>query len=233
MVGGGLRVDQVGRQPSGVAPEQDVGQRAVAPHEPVEVQLHEQDSGRVEESVLLVGAPLARQEIGVRQGEVEVAGHDDALEGLAAAVGTVGHGGHGDNRGHGPVRHLPEEAVLAASGLVADLLQRVDPPGELDEAHEVAGRAPCHAHEARVVPLAEGQVPVEVEKVDVAAGGRQLELHAILPVAAHRHALATRRLSSHLRRPPLRRPPRIDTLHAWLPLPTSPSPPPPCTWPGR
>ena len=76
-----LDVDHVRHQLAGVAAEQDVRQRAVAPEEPGQVEPHEQADERVEQPVAEVRdrEALAGEQVAVRQRVVEVAGDEQAV----------------------------------------------------------------------------------------------------------------------------------------------------------
>ena len=86
-----LDVDDVRLQRAGVAAEQGVRQRAVAPEEAGQVEPHEQADEGVEEAVAEVRdrQPAPRQQRAVRQRVVEVAGDQQAVA-VAGALGDDG-----------------------------------------------------------------------------------------------------------------------------------------------
>ena len=67
-----LGVDEVGRVGVCVAPEKRVGQGDVAPVKPQKVQTHEQDGKRLNEFLRLARHHVLREELAVRQRELEV-----------------------------------------------------------------------------------------------------------------------------------------------------------------
>ena len=121
-----LGVDQPRRERSGVAAEQRVGQRAVAPEEPGEVQAHQQLGERVEQRL-----PQARQRHPAEQGPVrqrvlEVLGDHRVVEALAVVAGPAG--GHADrlDHGHAALFEGAQQPVLARGQLAGQLLDGVD-----------------------------------------------------------------------------------------------------------
>ena len=80
----GLGVDEVGGERAGIAPEERVRERAVAPEEAAEVEPDEQLRARVEQAAAQVGHAAAREERPERQRVVEVARDQDRLEPFAA-----------------------------------------------------------------------------------------------------------------------------------------------------
>ena len=80
----GLGVDEVGGERAGVAPEERVRERAVAPEEPAQVQSGEQLDEPVQEMRAQVGDAGAGEEHAVRQRVVEVARDQDRVEVVAA-----------------------------------------------------------------------------------------------------------------------------------------------------
>ena len=85
----GLGVDQVGGERARVAPEQRVGQRAVAPEEADQVQPDEQHGQRVEQPCDRVRADVRGEQRPVRQRELQVPGDQDRVERLAVGVHAV------------------------------------------------------------------------------------------------------------------------------------------------
>ena len=90
----GLGVDEVGRERAGVAAEQRVRERHVAPEEPHDVQPHEQHRERVDEAGRGVGPKRLREQRPVGQREPQVPRDEHGLQRVALVVGAVGD--HGD-----------------------------------------------------------------------------------------------------------------------------------------
>ena len=87
----GLGVDEVGGQRAGVAAEQRVRQRAVAPEEPGEVQPDEQAGQRVEQPDPQLGqvAPGEQRAVGLR--ELQMPGDQQSAELLAVVGDAIDH----------------------------------------------------------------------------------------------------------------------------------------------
>ena len=85
----GLSVDQVGRERSGVAPEQGVGQRYVTPQEADQMQPRQQHDHGVDQPVDGV-LPYAAVEQGpIRQRELQMPGDQNRVERLTLCVDYV------------------------------------------------------------------------------------------------------------------------------------------------
>ena len=82
----GLRVDEVGRELAGIAAEQHVGQRHVAPVEAGQVQAHQQHGDRVDEGRHVLGGHAAAEQAPVGQRELEVLRDQCRRQVIAAAV---------------------------------------------------------------------------------------------------------------------------------------------------
>ena len=142
---------------AGVAAEQRVRQRAVAPEEAGQVEPHEQADEGVEQAVAEVRdrQPAPRQQRAVRQRVVEVAGDQQAV----AVAGALGDDGDDDRPSAGGPRRAPRSrrysrwARWSGSSLTTyDVRWRA--VAELDEPHDVAVQAE-HAVHVRQVPVVE------------------------------------------------------------------------------
>ena len=94
----GLGVDEVGGEGAGVAAEEGVRERHVAPEEADDVQAHEQHGERVDEPGRGVGPQALREQRAVGQRELQVAGDEHDVERLAVGVGAVGDDGDAARR---------------------------------------------------------------------------------------------------------------------------------------
>ncbi len=159
-----LRVDEVGREGLGVASEERVGQRHVAPVEADEVQAHEQHGEGVDEPGRGVRLECLAEERAVGQRELQVLGDEHGLEALAVRVRAARDDPHGHDARHVHAAELAQELVLAVGDGLADLLDRDDAPGHAHEAHDVAGDTAGKGCEHLVGPLLERDVPGEVEQ---------------------------------------------------------------------
>jgi hypothetical protein len=159
---GGLGVDQVGHHRSGVAPEEDVGERGVAPEHPSQVEPDEQHHGGVDQH-LSGGRGVPADHVPVGQRVVEVP--RDQRGDVARPPGP--HETHWLDHGQPAVDQHPQRAVLGFGVGGVGLLQRVDPVVVADEAHDVTTDAVGHGHQPLVVPLGQGHGPRQVEEVRV------------------------------------------------------------------
>jgi hypothetical protein len=137
----GLGVDEVRRKGAGVAAEQGVGQRAVAPVEAGVVQAHEQHRQRIDQPVGRVGAKGLGEQRAVGQRELQVARDQRGIERPTSGVDAAEHDPDRLHAGHVQSLELAQQAVLAAGEGLAHLLDRVDRALEAHEAHHVAGDA--------------------------------------------------------------------------------------------
>ena len=170
----GLGVDEVRGQRAGVAAEERVRERAVAPEEAAQVQAREQLDERVQEVRAQVGDAAAGEERAVGERVLEVARDQDGVQVVAAA---------GDDPDRLDDRQaLPLEAAqqrpLAARRALGQLLQRVERAVVLDEAHDVAADAADQVDEPLRLPLLERLAPRQVEEVRMAGARDELEVAA-------------------------------------------------------
>ena len=122
----GLGVDEVGGEGAGVAAEQGVGQRDVAPQEADQVQPGQQDDHRVDEPVDGVLADAAAEQRAVGQRELQVLGDEDGVERVAGGVQPCGDDADGlDRRGVQP-GEVAQQPVLVLGEVLQHLLDRVD-----------------------------------------------------------------------------------------------------------
>jgi hypothetical protein len=152
----GLRVDQVGLQRAGVVPEQRVGQRAVAPEEPGQVQPDQQLDQRVQQPVGRLAAAWPGEHGPVGGGVGEKPRDQDRVH-LGTAV-------HRDpdyvDRGDAQLVQRPQQRVLAAGQPFGQLLERVQYAVVLDETDDVpVDPALADLHQPLVLPVRQGLVP--------------------------------------------------------------------------
>ena len=120
-----LDVDDERRQRTGVAAEQRVRQRAVAPEEPGQVKAYEQPDEGVEEALAEIGdaQPATRQQRAVRQRVVEVAGDEQAVP----LTGPFGDGGDDVDGRQLVLVQAAQQPVLAEHEMVGKFLDDVGP----------------------------------------------------------------------------------------------------------
>ncbi len=169
-----LGVDEVCRERAGVAPEERVRERAVAPEEPAQVQAREQLDERVQEVRAQVGDAGAREQSAVGQGVVEVPGDQDRVE----IVAPRGHDPDGLDDGERLSLQAAEERPLAPGGALRQLLDRVQRAVVLDEANDMAADPAHHGDEPVRLPVFERRLPGQVEKARMARAGDQLKRRA-------------------------------------------------------
>ena len=153
-----LGIDQVGRERAGIAPEERVGERAVAPEEAREVDAHEQLGERVEQAVAQVGTPgpLKSRRYGSEKSRCRVIS-------TASAPGGPRPGARDDADGldhrHDLVGQLAQQPVLVPRDARRQRLERVEHVAVADEAHDVAVDAARHLDDALALPLGERLAP--------------------------------------------------------------------------
>ena len=167
-----LGVDEVRRQRAGVAAEERVRERAVAPEEAAQMQAREQLDEPVQEVRAQVGDAAAGEERAVGERVLEVARDQHGVQVVAAA---------GDDPDRLDDRQaLPLEAAqerpLAAGRTLGQLLQRVERAVVLDEAHDVAADAADQVDEPLRLPLLERLAPRQVEEVRMTGARDEVEV---------------------------------------------------------
>ncbi len=168
----GLGVDEVGGERAGVAAEERVRERAVAPEEAADVQPREQLGERVQQMRAQVGERGAAEERAVGKRVLEVARDQDRVE---VVVASGDDADRLDDRQRLALE-APQQRPLAARRPLGQLLQRVERAVVLDEAHDVAADAADQVDEARRLPLLERLLPRQVEEARVARARDQLEV---------------------------------------------------------
>ncbi len=133
----GFGVDRIGLQLAGVAAKERIGERAIAPIEPGQVQAHEQAGHRVEQPLAVALEALVHEERAVGQGAVEVARDEHAVV-FACAGGAHPRVASRDHRRQPPVLHSTQQRILALRQSRRQFLERVDRVLILDEEHLVA-----------------------------------------------------------------------------------------------
>ena len=159
---GGLGVDQVRGDRARVRAEQCVGQRAIAPVEPGEVQPGEQFDHRVDQLVGGVAGVAVGEDVAVGHRVVEEPGDQDRVLFLPVSGPPLpADPQHGDG-GHPHGLQLAQQAVFASGESLADLLEREHHAVDLDEPHDVAGDAAVrHLEQPVVDPVGQRDVPRE------------------------------------------------------------------------
>ena len=176
----GLRVHEVRREGARVAPEQGVGQGAVAPVEARRVHPHQQGCECVQQPAGGVRAQRRGEERAIGQRELQVPGDQRRVERLAVVVDPAGEHAHCLDGGQVAALQLAQEAVLPQRDLLAHLLDGVHAPAEPDEAHDVARDAAGEDDELVLRPVLERQVPRQVEQRRVTGNRQQLQGHAAM-----------------------------------------------------
>jgi hypothetical protein len=144
---------------AGVAAEERVRERAVAPEDAGEVQPDEELGEAGADRLLRARQGLALEHEPVRERELEIA-RDQHRRQLAAV---------GDDADHLDRRHLRllerrEQPVLAPRERLRQLLERVQPPVQLDEPDDVAADPAGRVDEAILRPRLERQRPRQREQ---------------------------------------------------------------------
>ena len=170
-----LGVQHVRGQRAGVAAEEQVRERAVAPEEADEVQADEGLDERVEERVLRRRPDPPREHEPVRERELEVARDQDGLELLAARRVAVGDDADRLDHRHLLVLELGQQPILPPSEPRRQLLQREEGAAELDEADDVPVDPPRDLDEAIRRPLLERLLPRQLQQARVRRAGDEPE----------------------------------------------------------
>ena len=108
----GLGIDQVGRERAGIAPEERVGERAVAPEEAREVDAHEQLGERVEQALRRSATPGPLKSGRYGQREVEVPGDQHGLRLLPVRARRARDDADGLDHRHDRIGQLAQQPVL-------------------------------------------------------------------------------------------------------------------------
>ena len=173
----GLGVDQVGRERPGIAQEERVGQRAVVPREPEQVQPDDEQDQRVEQPLPRVGAERGLDQRPVGQRERQVAGDQRGRQVLAVGVHPPGDDPHRlDARGAEPAE-VEQQLVLALREGLLDLLDREHRPVDAHEPHGVPRDAARHRHGVLGGPLLQGGAPGQEQQVRLRRCGRGAQRH--------------------------------------------------------
>jgi hypothetical protein len=155
----GLGVDQIGGERAGVAPEQCVGQRHVAPQEPGQVQPGQQHDHRVDQPVDRVLADAAGEQRAVRQRELQMLGDQHRVQRLTGRIEPGGdHADRLDRRGVQPVE-VAQQPVFVDREVLQHLLDRVDLGADPDEADHVPGDAAGQRDQTLGRPVLQRHVP--------------------------------------------------------------------------
>ncbi len=182
----GLGVDQVGRERPRVAQEERVGQGAVVPGEPQQVQADDEQHQRVEQPFPRVDAERGLDQGAVGQRERQVAG--DQRGGQVLAVGVHPPGDDPDRldaRGAEPAE-VEQELVLALREGLLDLLDREHRTVDAHEPHGVPRDAARHRHGVLGGPLLQGDAPGQEQQVRLRRCGRGAQRHGGSSVGGRR-----------------------------------------------
>ena len=164
-----LRVDEVSGEAAGIAPEEGVRERRVAPEEPGHVQADEQLGARVEHAFAQVAHGPALEQRPERQRVVEVTRDQDGLE--LRAPHDADHLHDRDTL----VGEPPQQVPLALGQPLGQLLERIQLPVVVDEADDVPADAADEGDDPLRLPLRELLVPREVEEARMPRACVQLE----------------------------------------------------------
>ena len=197
----GLGVHEVGGELAGVAAEQDVGQRDVAPVETGEVQPGEQRHHGIQQPVDGVELHARVEQCAVGQREREVPGQEDGVQRAAVVVGATQDHPHRFHGGDVEAAQFGELAVLVDGHLLQDLLGGEDVVTHLDEPHDVAGDASGQCHEVDGRPVLQGDVPRQPDEIDIRFGGEEPGHVVSLVLRPETATRARRRVRGHGRGP--------------------------------
>ena len=167
----GLRVDEVRRERAGIAPEEGIRKRAVAPEEAAQMQACKQLGKRVQQVRAQVGDAAARKENAIRQRVVEMTRDQRRVE-IVAARGDDPDGL--DDRQTLPLQ-APQQRPLAPGRALGELLDGVERAVVFEEADDVAADPTDQRDEALRLPVLERGAPGQVEEARVARARDQLE----------------------------------------------------------
>ena len=187
----GLSVDQVRGQGSGVPPEEGVRERAVAPEEAGQMQPDEQLHQCVEQPGVQVADAAHGEERPVGEAELQVPGDQDGPQLIAVRIARRAFFGRkpcgwypafADDPDHLYHRHrccrqLTQQPVLALGKPGRQLLERVEDPVVVNEAHDVTADPARHFHDSRRAPLRQRLVPRQVQEVRPRLARQHLEAH--------------------------------------------------------
>ena len=167
----GLSVHQERGERVGVAQEQDVRQRDIAPVETGEVQTHHQHGQGVDQTFGRVRTQVAGEQGTVRQRELQMPGDQNRLQRLTFTGMTARH--HGDRLDGGQFELLQtaQQLVLALGDVAGDLLHGVHGIADVHETHDVAGDASGQIGEQFVRPGSQRLLPRQGEHLRVRARG--------------------------------------------------------------
>ncbi len=148
-----LGIDEVGRERAGVAPEERVRERAVAPEEAREVDAHEQLGERVEQAVAQIGHAGPAEQAAIGQREVEMPRDQHRLGLVPVGLGVLRDDADGVDDGHDRVVERAQQAVFEPRDPRRQRLERVEALAVADEAHDVAVDAARDLDQAIALPV--------------------------------------------------------------------------------
>ena len=177
----GFGVHEVGGELAGVAPKQRVRQGDVAPIEADEVQAHEQQRERVDEATRRVLAHREGKERAVGEGELQVLGDEHRVELFAVHSDAARDDRNRVDRRVRPGASRSRSMSYSWWATVSPIsLTARTRPGQVHEAHDVAGNAARQGSEKRRRPLLQRNVPREVEERGLGRGSRNVQSHALI-----------------------------------------------------
>jgi hypothetical protein len=168
-----LRVDKMGGKRAGVATEERVRERAIAPEEAGEMESHEQLSERTADDGFWGRQHPPAEDEAIRERELEHTRDDHRIE-----VASLDDEPDGVDSRHTTLAQIDEEPVLAFGDALRQLLQRVVRPVQVDEPNDVAADAARDLDNQVLGPFLEGQAPREAEERALVRAGDEAEVIA-------------------------------------------------------
>lgn len=177
----GLGIHEIRGEGARVPPEEGVGQRAVAPGEPGQMQAHQEHRERVHQPVHGGRAHGRLEHRAIRHRAAQVPGDQDALQRGAAVVGAAGdHGQRVHRRDAEPVQ-IAQHVVLTQRRALGQLLDGDHLVARPGVAHDVPGDAAWQRDEVLLGPVLQGQVPRQFQQERGVLGVRRADLQCHAP----------------------------------------------------
>ncbi len=175
----GLGVHEIRGVRARVPPEEGVGQRAVAPREPRQMQPHQQHGQRVHQPVHRRRTHGGLEHRAVRHRTAEVPGDQHRLQRIARLVGAAGDHAEGVHRRDAQPVQVAQQPVLAQRGPLGELLDGDHLVARAGVAHDVPGDTAGERDQVVLGPLLQGQVPRQFEEQRgvFRVGGADLQCH--------------------------------------------------------
>ena len=176
----GLGVDEVCGEGAGVAAEQGVRERDVAPPEAGQVQPDQQHRERVDEPLRRVGPQRLAVERAVGQRVLQVPGQEARVERLALGRDPAADDAERLDAGQVHPLEVAQHGVLAAGEVDLDLLDRQHAVRHPHEADGMPGDAAGESGQPVSRPVLQRNRPREVEQRRVGAGRGELQGHVVM-----------------------------------------------------